>query len=237
MRFLRRGPSIDRETAEALLTRQYGTSGGGTVDARGRTLDAYLAAAAATGRDKEIAGEQAALAAFRAAGLAAPAARTVASRPRPTARRVAVIHAAAVAGLAAGGVALAVVAGVIPGPLLRPPGTPSSSAAPAPVSRAGSSPRPMRGATTAPPIPTTNPSSRGGLGPTPETRTGGGPLGSAPPQPDSTGTTARSHAAPPPTPPAHRPPPLPGRKTPTPKPPAPHGPKPAAQQGLKEPTR
>jgi hypothetical protein len=87
MRFLRRGPSIDRETAEALLTRQYGTSGGGTVDARGRTLDAYLAAAAATGRDKEIAGEQAALAAFRAAGLAAPAARTVASRPRRSGRR------------------------------------------------------------------------------------------------------------------------------------------------------
>jgi hypothetical protein len=139
MRIRRPGPGIDRATAEALLSRRprpraTGSAEPDVLDA----VEALLAAASAPGRPAELAGEQAALAAFRAAGLKPPAPRTVPSRIRATARRLAVVQASAVVGMVTGGVALAAAAGVAPAPL---PWAPSDARPEQPV---GPSARPAR---------------------------------------------------------------------------------------------
>ncbi|MFC0548284.1 hypothetical protein [Kutzneria chonburiensis] len=123
----------DRRTAEEMLD--------GAPAAGGHPLNALLAVAAAPARDSELAGEHAAVAAFRAARL------TSAAQPRRpllaklfSAKLAAVV---AVLAVAAGGVATAAVIGYLPGPLggnshVAPPsrtGDPGSSAvAPPPTS-------------------------------------------------------------------------------------------------------
>jgi len=97
----------DRRTAEQLLD--------GAPAAGGHPLNALLAAVAAPARDSELAGEHAAVAAFRAARL------TSAAQPRRpllakllSAKLAAVV---AVLAVAIGGVATAAVIGYLPGPL------------------------------------------------------------------------------------------------------------------------
>ncbi|GAB2810482.1 hypothetical protein [Lentzea nigeriaca] len=102
---------ISRRTAERLL-----------CDAPGRTratghdrLSEVLAAASAPARDRELTGEQAALAAFRAARLA-----TAPQRRRPRMLKIALanvltVKIAAVTAAAAGGIALAAATGTLPG--------------------------------------------------------------------------------------------------------------------------
>ncbi|HEX2356040.1 MAG TPA: hypothetical protein VHI50_06230, partial [Micromonosporaceae bacterium] len=131
---------------ERLLSRRHmGPVAGGPpadarLDRRHSGLEALLAAAAAPGRPHELAGEQAALAAFRAAGLTGPLRRgappEAPARAGATARRLVVVQAVAAVTVAVGGVALAAGAGVAPGLVPRPldapapaPARPESAAA------------------------------------------------------------------------------------------------------------
>lgn len=103
-----RSRRIDRRTAEQLLR------GEAAVGGHDRLND-LLAAAAAPARDRELAGEQAAVLAFRDARLA-PAPQ----RRRPWMLKIALanllsVKIAAVTAAAAGGIALAAAAGSLPG--------------------------------------------------------------------------------------------------------------------------
>jgi hypothetical protein len=226
MRFLRRGPGIDRATAETLLNRRYATSDGGVAGARRRTLEAYLAAAAASARPHEVAGEQATLAAFRAAGLRCPAPTGATSRLRAAAGRIAVVPTAAVVALTAGGVALAAVTGAVPSPRLWLPTTSSSSVAPGGVDRpnCGSTdtvPMAVTEPTPAPPVVTADPSQTTRVpDATPSPRTDGEPQAAGPPHPDHDLNTPHQPPAPPTKPPAHKPPTPPGPTPPAHTPPA-----------------
>lgn len=106
-----RSRRIGRRTAERLLR---DASGHERVTGHDRLSD-LLAAAAAPARDRELAGEQAAVAAFRDARLA-----TAPARRRPRMLKIALanllsVKIAAVAATAAGGIALAAAAGTLPG--------------------------------------------------------------------------------------------------------------------------
>jgi hypothetical protein len=106
-----RSRRIGRRTAERLLRDAPGHA---QVTGHDRLGD-LLAAAAAPARDRELAGEQAAMAAFRDARLA-PAPQ----RRRPRMLKIALanlvtVKIAAVAAAAAGGIALAAAAGTLPG--------------------------------------------------------------------------------------------------------------------------
>lgn len=106
-----RSHRIDRRTAEQLLR---GVPGQARTNGHDRLND-LLSAAAAPARDRELAGEQAAVAAFRAARLAdAP------QRRRPWMLKIALanlltVKIAAAAAAAAGGIALAAATGTLPG--------------------------------------------------------------------------------------------------------------------------
>ena len=102
---------IGRRTAERLLR---GAPGDEQVTGHDRLND-LLAAAAAPARDRELAGEQAAMAAFRDARLA-----TAPQRRRPWMLKTALanllsVKIAAAAAAAAGGIALAATTGTLPG--------------------------------------------------------------------------------------------------------------------------
>jgi hypothetical protein len=106
-----RSRRIDRRTAEQLLR---GASGEARVSGHDRLTD-LLASAAAPARDRELAGEQAAMAAFRSARRA-----TAPQRRRPWMLKIALanlltVKIAAVTAAAAGGIALAAAAGSLPG--------------------------------------------------------------------------------------------------------------------------
>jgi hypothetical protein len=129
-------PHLDPERAERLLADRS------AIDAAAGTgrdpLARLLAAAAAPGRPAELAGEQAALAAFRDAVL--PAAQRPAGRLR---RVLALKIAGLVVALTAGGVAVAASAGLVPGPLrdetpLAPPASESPKRSATPTGSAGS---------------------------------------------------------------------------------------------------
>jgi hypothetical protein len=114
---------IGRRTAERLLR---GASGHEQVTGHDRLTD-LLAAAAAPARDRELAGEQAAVAAFRDARLA-PALQ----RRRPWMLKTALanllsVKIAAVATAAAGGIALAAAAGTLPGQHREEPVSPAGT--------------------------------------------------------------------------------------------------------------
>ncbi len=140
---------IDRETANRLLD--------GDPDALSRAgrLAAPLRAARGQAHRLELAGEQAALAAFRAAADLASERRP----PRKSMLKIALaklltVKAAAVAAATGlGGVALAAGTGVLPNPLFGPPATPPATHAPA--THAPATPVP---ATPAPATPGTTPS-------------------------------------------------------------------------------
>jgi hypothetical protein len=200
MRLRRSTPSIDRATAEELVSREAGPRrADANTDAGVRGVESVLAAAAAPARASELTGEQAALAAFRAAGLGAPAPWTGPSRV-PSVARLAVVQALAVVGVAVSGVALAAATGLAPGPYPWQPDAPVSSTSNAPprpvvpssapiVSR---QPRPPQ-----PPIITVHPSTDG---PIAEQERGGAPsatVGGPITPPDAAGPAAPSTPAPP----------------------------------------
>src|SRR5439155_10193132 len=134
--------------------------------------------------------------------LAAPAPHRGSLRLRATARRVTVVHVAAVVGLATGGVALAAVAGVTPGLLPRPPTSSSSSVAPSTTPKSGASDTARTqkadpSGTPHPPIITRDPSpSAGGASPTSEAQTNGRPPGAASPRIDTRQTMHQPPSAP-----------------------------------------
>lgn len=106
-----RSRRIGRRTAERLLR---GTPGQERATGHDRLSD-LLTAASAPARDRELAGEQAAMAAFRDARLA-----TAPQRRRPWMLKIALanlltVKIAAVSAAAAGGIALAAAAGTLPG--------------------------------------------------------------------------------------------------------------------------
>ena len=118
-----RSRRIDRHTAEQLLRSAPGQP---PVAGRDRLSD-LLAAAGAPARDRELAGEQAALAAFRDARLA-PAPQRWRSRMLRTAlANLLAVKIAGVAALTAGGIALAAAAGTLPGQQREEPTTPAST--------------------------------------------------------------------------------------------------------------
>jgi hypothetical protein len=111
-----RSRRIDRPTAEHLLR-------GAPAPGHDRLSD-LLAAAAAPARDRELAGEQVAVAAFRDARLA-----TAPQRRRPRMLKIALanllsVKIAGAAALTAGGIALAAAAGTLPGQHREEPTTP-----------------------------------------------------------------------------------------------------------------
>jgi hypothetical protein len=136
MRLPWRYPALDRATAEALLSRRLPerASDDARCEAEVRVVAALVEAASWRG-PAELAGEQAALAAFRAAGLRTAAPTGAPSRIRATARRLTIVQLVAAIGLAGGGVAFAAAAGLTPSPL-RWPAASDPAAAPAPP-RAG----------------------------------------------------------------------------------------------------
>lgn len=115
---------IDRDTAERLLAGVPAIRGPG-----GAPLANLLAAAAAPGRPDELAGEQAALAVFRAAQLThAPDPRRRSVLKTALAKMLTVKVAAAAAVVAVGGgVAVAAETGALPNPLSAVKGQPSAS--------------------------------------------------------------------------------------------------------------
>ncbi|HEX6497502.1 MAG TPA: hypothetical protein VF054_00545 [Micromonosporaceae bacterium] len=116
---------IDRDTAERLLEGVPAVR-----DPGGVPLANLLAAAAAPGRPDELAGEQAALAAFRAAQLAhTPEPRRPSVLKTALAKMLTVKAAAAAAAVVAvgGGVAVAAETGALPNPLTAVQGQPSAS--------------------------------------------------------------------------------------------------------------
>jgi hypothetical protein len=131
---------VDRESAERLLR------GDRAIRAGHPRLDGLLAAATAPASGRELAGEDAAVAAFAAAQLASPQTPRRISMLKSTLAKLLTVKVAAacVAVGGAGGVALAASTGNLPGPLHKPAAhksaDPSHSAAPRP---SGSpSPRP-----------------------------------------------------------------------------------------------
>ncbi|MFC4054758.1 hypothetical protein ACFOY4_34155 [Actinomadura syzygii] len=115
----RAGP-LDRRTAERLLRRAGRPSpGAAPLDA---PLDALLAAAAAPARPDELAGEDAAVAAFRAAPRPARQSRAAALRRLLTIKVVAIVGGSLVL---TGGAAYATITGRIPGHSPTPPASPS----------------------------------------------------------------------------------------------------------------
>ncbi|MGW4210245.1 hypothetical protein ACWEIJ_19810 [Lentzea sp. NPDC004789] len=111
-----RSRRIDRRTAEHLLR-------GAPVPGHDRVSD-LLAAASAPARDRELAGEQVAVAAFRDARLAAAP-----QRRRPRMLKIALanllsVKIAGAAALTAGGIALAAATGTLPGQHRVEPTTP-----------------------------------------------------------------------------------------------------------------
>jgi len=123
---------IDRDTAEHLLA--------GAVVGRHAGVDPLgdlLAAAASPPRGGEYPGEQAVMAAFRAADLGATPEPRRASMIRTLVSKVLTLKAAALlAGLAGGGIALAGVASVLPTPSHNPPAV-TASPAPGPGETSG----------------------------------------------------------------------------------------------------
>ncbi|TYK50490.1 hypothetical protein [Actinomadura decatromicini] len=109
------GP-LDRRTAERLLRRAGRRSPGAAP------LDALLAAAAAPARPDELAGEDAAVAAFRAAPRPARQSRAAALRRLLTIKVVAIVGGSLVL---TGGAAYATITGRIPGHSPAPPASPS----------------------------------------------------------------------------------------------------------------
>ncbi|MET8764600.1 hypothetical protein [Lentzea sp. NPDC004782] len=111
-----RSRRIDRPTAEQLLR-------GAPAPGHDRLSD-LLAAASAPARDRELAGEQVAVAAFRDARLA-----TAPQRRRPRMLKIALanllsVKIAGAAALTAGGIALAAATGTLPGQHREEPTTP-----------------------------------------------------------------------------------------------------------------
>ena len=219
------------------------------VDARCRALDAYLAAAAAPGRPAEVAGAQAALAAFRAAGRPAAARVNAPSRLRAATGRTATVPVAAVLVVVAGGVSLAAVTGLKPILPLGPPHTSPSPTTQPTSYLCGSTcvvPMPATTPTSAPPSTASAEPSTSAGGQVPMTKAGnanGISLAGAP-LVDSERPASEPHPTPPPNPTTHKPP-TPGRPKPPPshkpatlgtsktppsyKPPMPAWPKPPAQ--------
>ncbi|MEV6713379.1 hypothetical protein AB0M48_15210 [Lentzea sp. NPDC051208] len=118
-----RSRRIDRRTAEQLLR----TAPGQLPVAGHDRLSDLLAAAGAPARDQELAGEQAAMAAFRDARLAPAPQRW---RPRMLKAALANLLAVKIAGVAAltaGGIALAAAAGTLPGQQREEPTTPAGT--------------------------------------------------------------------------------------------------------------
>jgi hypothetical protein len=123
---------VDRETAERLLR------GDLAIGAGNHRLDGLLAAAAAPAFSRELAGEEAAVAAFEAAQLASPQSPRRISMLKSTLAKLLTVKVAAacIAVGGAGGVALAASTGNLPGPLHKPAAhesaDPSHSPAPHP---------------------------------------------------------------------------------------------------------
>jgi hypothetical protein len=123
---------FDRDTAERLLR------GEPAIRAGHPRLDGLLAAAAAPASRRELAGEDAAVAAFAAAHLASPQSPRRISMLKSTLAKLLTVKVAAacVAVGGAGGVALAASTGTLPGPLHKPAAhksaDPSHSPAPRP---------------------------------------------------------------------------------------------------------
>ncbi|WP_258947536.1 hypothetical protein [Lentzea californiensis] len=118
-----RSRRIDRRTAEQLLR---AAPGGLPVAGHDRLSD-LLAAAGAPARDQELAGERAAMAAFRDARLATAPQRW---RPRMLKAALANLLAVKIAGVAvltAGGIALAAAAGTLPGQQREEPAAPAGT--------------------------------------------------------------------------------------------------------------
>ena len=109
-----RAGHIDRDTAERMLTgARRGTRSGGSDP-----LVALLTLAAAPAGDHELGGEQAAMAAFRAARLASAVQPRRPSMTKAMLAKLLTLKAAAVlAATAAGGVALAASTGTLPNPM------------------------------------------------------------------------------------------------------------------------
>ncbi|WP_431729350.1 hypothetical protein [Verrucosispora sp. TAA-831] len=180
MRWRRSDPAVSRAESDRLLDTAAAPSSAGTGD----PLAGLLRAAAAPPRDHELTGEQAALAAFRAARRGdAPVPSARPRRRRLTAGAVAWI--AAVAATATAGAALAAVNLDRPAPPPVPPATSAPAETSAPATPTPSETRPDATAdptgstsTSASPSPTSSPT--GSPSPsetgTPEASTYGGPL-------------------------------------------------------------
>jgi hypothetical protein len=133
-----RSRRIDRRTAEQLLRNAPGRL---PVAGRDRLSD-LLAAAGAPARDQELAGEQAAMAAFRDARLATAPQRW---RPRMLKAALANLLAVKIAGvtvLAAGGIALAAAAGTLPGQQREEPTMPAGTNVVSTTSATTTAPKP-----------------------------------------------------------------------------------------------
>ncbi|TYB49406.1 hypothetical protein [Actinomadura chibensis] len=113
---------LDRRTAERLLRRAGRPSPGAAPPDPPDPLDALLAAAAAPARPGELAGEDAAVAAFRAVPRPARPSRAAALRRLLTIKVVAIVGGSLVL---TGGAAYATITGRLPGHSPAPPASPS----------------------------------------------------------------------------------------------------------------